>query len=153
MIKNWGLREILRPHKNIHFFYWRTFFFPKAPETKFVVNQNHRKPYFLRVYAKKISPPCNLSVGFPYEQKSCFVVEDLVRLTYSVLERRGTKLSYEVSYRAKKKLRRCVDGVGLVDVSSVSPSLWRDGSSQICWVFISNIRECLFPSHPPSLQT
>ena len=51
-----------------------------------------------------------------------------------------------------KKLRRCVGGVGSVDVSSVSLSLWGDGSSQVWQVFISNIRECLILSHLPSLD-
>ena len=51
-----------------------------------------------------------------------------------------------------KKLRRCVGGVGSVDVSSVSISLWGDGSSQVWQVFISNIRECLILSHLPSLD-
>ena len=50
----------------------RTFFFPKAPETKFVVNQNHRKPYFLRAYAKKKSPPLQFKCWLPLRAKVMF---------------------------------------------------------------------------------
>lgn len=103
-------------------------------------------------------------LAFSTSKKSCFVVGDLVCFTYSVLERRGTELSYLISHRAfkegmgrgdkfLKKLPCCVGGVGSVDVSSVSPSLWEDGSGQVWQVFISNMRECFFSSHLPLLQT